>query len=117
MVEAYRHDRIDFVEKSLTGLWSARAHRRIWVVTRATIGGHLTTSLQDYGVLVTDNEVVWFFDDKEFFRHPLYRANDPMLGQSYMLLDLAISKDWPVKIPASGYIDLFIDSVRLYSSD
>jgi beta-glucanase (GH16 family) len=61
------------------------------------VGADLTTGFQDYGVLVTDKEVVWYFDNAEIFRRTLYRAEDPALGKFYMLLDFAISQDWPVK--------------------
>lgn len=80
-------------------------------------GANLTTGYHDYAALVTDVEVVWYFDGIEIFRHPLYRSKDATMGEFFVLLDLVISQDWPVKIPANNQIDLFIDSVRIYSAD
>jgi beta-glucanase (GH16 family) len=77
----------------------------------------ITTDFHLYGILITDNEVVWYFDNVEVFRKPLYRANDASLGKFFALIDLSLSYDWPVQPPPAQYIDLFVDYIRIYSAD
>ncbi|MCE4225124.1 glycoside hydrolase family 16 protein [Methylobacterium sp. C25] len=82
------------------------AQRNITGLPDYSLGFH------DYGVETTDDEVIFYFDGAEKFRAPLYRA----VSQSpfFMMLTLAISQDWPVAVPPSGYYDLWIDQVRVY---
>ncbi|GLS42683.1 glycoside hydrolase family 16 protein [Methylobacterium brachythecii] len=82
------------------------AQRNITGLPDYSLGFH------DYGVEITDDEVIFYFDGAEKFRAPLYRAASQ--SPFFMMLTLAISQDWPVAVPPSGYYDLWIDHVRVY---
>lgn len=69
-------------------------------------------AFHDYGVEITDDEVVFYFDGIEKFRAPLYRKAS--VSPFFMMLTLAMSQDWPITVPPSGYYDLWIDHVRVY---
>lgn len=69
-------------------------------------------AFHDYGVEITDDEVIFYFDGIEKFRAPLYRK--ATVSPFFMMLALAMSQDWPITVPPSGYYDLWIDHVRVY---
>lgn len=117
VVEAYGHDRSNYMTTIHNWQPQAKSDGADKNTAGKLGGASLTDDYHDYAVLVTDDEVIWYFDEIEIFRHSLFRANDITLGKFFVLLDLAISQDWPVVIPESKYIDLYIDSVRIYSSD
>lgn len=117
VVEAYGHDRLNYMATIHDWKEQGKSDGAERNTSGRLRGANLTTGYHDYAALVTDKEVVWYFDDIEIFRHPLYRADDFTMGKFFVLLDLAISQDWPVKIPENGQIDLFIDSVQIYSAD
>lgn len=66
----------------------------------------------DYGVEITEKELIFYFDGQEKFRAPLFRAASQ--SPFFLMLTLAISQDWPVMVPPAGYYDLWIDQVRIY---
>ncbi len=72
----------------------------------------LSLGFHDYGVEITDDEVIAYFDGKETFRAPLYRKET--VSPFFMILTLAMSHDWPIAVPPSGTYDLWIDHVRVY---
>jgi hypothetical protein len=96
--------------------WGPGGHPHAYLTGDLTVGD-ITTDFHAYGIQITETEVIWYFDDKEVFRKPLYRAADPTLGKFFPIMDLAISYDWPVQIPPSGHIDLLIDRISVYSAD
>ncbi|GJD54723.1 glycoside hydrolase family 16 protein [Methylobacterium dankookense] len=69
-------------------------------------------AFHDYGVEITDDDVVFYFDGIEKFRAPLYRK--ATVSPFFMMLTLAMSQDWPITVPPAGYYDLWIDHVRVY---
>lgn len=117
VVEAYGHDQSNYMATIHNWKEQKKPDDAEKNTSGLLRGANLTNSYHDYAALVTDKEVIWYFDEIEIFRHSLYRADDTTMGQFFVLLDLAISQDWPVIIPASKQIDLFIDSVRIYSAD
>lgn len=117
IVEAYGHDRLNYMATIHNWKANAKSEGAGQNTSGKLRGVDLTAGYHDYAALVSDKEVVWYFDDIEIFRHSLYRADDFTMGQFFVLLDLAISQDWPVEIPANNHIDLFIDSVKIYSAD
>jgi beta-glucanase (GH16 family) len=74
--------------------------------------GDLSLSFHDYGVDITDDTVIFYFDGMEKFRTPLFRRDS--LSPFFIMLTLAISHDWPVDIPPSQYYDLWVDRVRIF---
>jgi hypothetical protein len=70
------------------------------------------TRFHTYGVLLTKDEVIWYFDDREVRRRPNVDFNRP----AYMLLNLAVGGEWPgspdstTPFPAK----MTIDWVRAY---
>jgi hypothetical protein len=69
-------------------------------------------AFHDYGVEITDDEMIFYFDGAAKFRAPLFRHQT--VSPFFMMLTLAISQDWPVTVPPAGYYDLWIDQVRVY---
>lgn len=115
VVEAYGHDRNAYMA-TLHNWRPGLSEQSVEHNTRKELAGRdISSEYHDYGVKVTDSEVIWYFDEKEVFKAPLYRAEDAQLGNFFTLLDLAISQDWPVVVPPNKRIDLYIDSVRIYS--
>lgn len=75
----------------------------------------LTQDFHLYGVQITDTEVFIYFDRKEVQRFPLPRAKT--VGKFFVLLNNAIHTDSGVDVPASGYADVVIDYLRIWSAD
>jgi beta-glucanase (GH16 family) len=70
------------------------------------------TRPHNYGVLVTHDEIVWYFDDHEVRRRP----NTDFHAPTYMLLNLAIGGTWPGTPDSSTPFPavMTIDWVRAY---
>lgn len=84
--------------------------------SRTTVGSAVnvpdTEGFHNYGLLWTENELVWYFDDTEIFR-----ANTPadMHKPMYMLVNLAVGG--AAGIPADGLAtpaEMQIDYIRAY---
>ncbi|CAM3180126.1 Endo-1,3-1,4-beta-glycanase ExsH [Methylobacterium mesophilicum] len=80
-------------------------------------GANTQTDFHTYGLRITDTESIWYFDEKELVRFPLYRANDTNLGAFFAMIDLSVGGGWPVDQPKSGYMEMLVDYVRIYSAD
>ncbi len=116
VIEGYGHD---------TSAYMATLHD--WPPPSANAKSHPfsqkhVTGLGDYawafhtlGCAVTDTEVIYYWDGVEKFRTPLYRAKT--VSPFFLMLTLAMSHDWPIKVPPSGYYDLWFDYVRVYEGD
>lgn len=112
-IEGYGHARQSYVATvhdwpppSAQGKGYRKALRNITGLPDLTLGFH------DYGVDITEDEVIAYFDGKEQFRAPLYRKE--RVSPFFMILTLAMSHDWPIAVPPSGTYDLWIDHVRVY---
>lgn len=113
VVEGYGHDTDSYVATqhdwpppSAKGAGYRRSQRNIEGLP------DYSWSFHDFGAEITDSEVVFYFDGVEKFRAPLYRAST--ISPFFLLIVLAMSHDWPITVPPSGYYDLWIDHVRIY---
>lgn len=85
--------------------------------TKATTGAHVasTEGFHSYGILWTEEELVWFFDDVEVARAPTPAdMHDPM----YMIVNLAVGG--MAGAPADGLAtpaEMKIDYIRAYALD
>lgn len=76
----------------------------------------MTTAVRTIGILIDDTKVTWFIDDKQISQFALPRA--ATVDKFYWMLDNALSGgDWPLVVPPAGYLDMFVDFIRLYSAD
>ncbi|MBX9932018.1 MAG: glycoside hydrolase family 16 protein [Methylobacterium sp.] len=113
VIEAYGHSNTSYVATehdwpppSAGSKGYRRAQKNLTGLPDLTLGFH------DYGVEITDDDTIYYFDGKEVFRAPLYRKDT--VSPFFLMLTLAMSHDWPIVVPPSGYYDLWIDRVRVY---
>ncbi|MGY2051381.1 glycoside hydrolase family 16 protein [Methylobacterium sp. JK268] len=97
----------DWPPPAAKGTGYRRQQRNVTGLPDAALGFH------DYGVTVTQDEIVFTFDGTETMRTGLFRRE--RVSPFFMLLTLAMSHDWPIVVPPSGYYDLWVDHVRVYS--
>ncbi len=113
VIEGYGHSTTSYVATehdwpppSAKGKGYRRAQRNITGLPDSSLAFH------DYGVEVSDDELIFYHDGIEKFRAPLYRKET--VSPFFAMLALAMSHDWPITVPPSGYYDLWIDHVRIY---
>lgn len=113
VIEGYGHSTTSYVATehdwpppSAKGKGYARAQRNITGLPDNSLAFH------DYGVEITDDELIFCYDGVEKFRAPLYRKGT--VSPFFLMLTLAMSHDWPITVPPAGYYDLWIDHVRVY---
>lgn len=72
--------------------------------------GHLTDAFRDYGVLVGEEEIVFYLDREEMGRLPTPKDH---IGPLFILLNLALGSGWPiVDTPNPSF--MYVDHVRAY---
>ena len=72
--------------------------------------GSLTKSFHNYGVLITDEDMTFYFDRKEYLRLPTPALfKQPM----YMIADLALGGGWPIEKLQSP-ATMLIEYIRVY---
>lgn len=113
VVEAYGHDQ---------SWYMATAHR--WPGAEQNSGkyenihkgipvaGH-ANAFHTYGIRLTRSEMIWYLDDKEVQRAPLYRADT--VSPFFLMANLSMGGGWPSRVPPAGYYDLWIDHIRVYA--
>lgn len=113
VIEGYGHSPTSYVATqhdwpppSAKGKGYRRTQRNITGLPDYSVAFH------DYGVEITDDEVIFYHDGLEKFRAPLYRKET--VSPFFVMLALAMSHDWPIMVPPSGYYDLWVDHVRIY---
>lgn len=113
VIEGYGHSTTSYVATehdwpppSAKGKGYARAQRNITGLPDGSL------AFRDYGVEITDDEVIYYYDGIEKFRAPLYRKDT--VSPFFLMTTLAMSHDWPITVPPSGYYDLWIDHIRVY---
>ncbi len=113
VIEGYGHSTTSYVATehdwpppSANGAGYRRLQKNITDLPDYSLAFH------DYGVEITDNEMIFCFDGVEKFRAEVYRQQT--VSPFFMMLTLAMSHDWPITVPPSTYYDLWIDHVRVY---
>ncbi len=111
-VEAYGHDQSWYMatEHRWPGFDQGGTHT--YVTEKVQRRLQAEEGFHTYGVRLTDNEVIWYFDSEEVYRAPLYRAE--VVSPFYLMIDLAMGGGWPVAVPPSEYYDLWVKSVHVY---
>lgn len=92
-----------------TGSGSAGAKE----VGNIEVGSDITAGFHTYGCLITETQVVWFFDGTEKYRKPLPKAGT--VSPFYVIIDMAMGGGWPIEVPVNGYYEMQIDFVRIWS--
>lgn len=110
IVEAYGHEPYAYVFTQHAWRGAGNGDAQIQVTRLPDTSADFHT----YGARITDTEIIVYFDGLEKGRVPLAAA--AVVDPFFPLLDLAISQDWPVKIPPSGRITMQIDYVRVYAA-
>lgn len=111
--ESYGHDTSAYVATehdwpppSANGAGYRRAQKHVTGLADYSLRFHR------FGIELTDTQAIFYLDGVEKFRTALYRA--ATVSPFFMMVTLAMSHDWPIEIPPSGYYDLWIDYVRVY---
>jgi hypothetical protein len=124
-------DEMDVIEAYGTndgsGLWSGyRIATHFWgrpepafphaaLVETTDLGGlsSWSTTFHTYGLLVTESDTVYYFDDLEVLRHPT-GSLAKVLPMGF-LVNLALGSGWPIDLERYGnQSDMWVDYVRLY---
>lgn len=92
---------------SAVAVWSkdASVEQRIDPIQHEVPYGHLTDAFRDYGVLVGEDEIVFYLDKQEMGRVPTPKEH---MGPLFILLNLALGSGWPIdetKNPSYMYVD------------
>ncbi len=113
VIEGYGHSPTSYVATihdwpppSANGKGYVRAQRNITDLPDGTVAFH------DYGVEITDDMVIFYYDGVEKLRAPLYRKD--LVSPFFLMLGMSMSHDWPITVPPSGSYDLWVDHVRVY---
>jgi beta-glucanase (GH16 family) len=109
IIEGYMHDTRTY--RTTVHDWRPDGHNEIATSADTRLADY-SADFHLFGAEVTQTEIVWYFDRREVFRAPLPKADkiDPF----FLLLNLGMSADWPIEVPAGGYLDLLVDYVRVY---
>ncbi len=91
--------------------WGTKQH------TMATASNldDLTAEFHTYGYLVDDTDVKVYLDGEYLHKIPLYRSQT--VDKFFWMFNLAMGGGWPVTVPSTGYYDMQIDYIRIYSKD
>ena len=95
--------------------WTTDGSQQTHASTRLENLPDTTNEFHSYGCLVTDTEIVVFFDGIEKSRAPLPRAE--MVSSFFVILDMAMGGGWPIELPANRYYEAQVDYVRIWSAD
>ncbi len=113
VIEGYGHSATSYVATehdwpppAAKGVGYRKAMKNVTELPDTSLAFH------DYGVEITDDEVIYHFDGKPVFRAPLYRKET--VSPFFLILTLAMSHDWPIQVPPANRYDLWIDRVRVY---
>lgn len=110
VVEGYGHDSDAYM--ATLHLWPPPGSTKHQEVAMRVRQGGLANAFHRYGIRLTDREAIWYFDDTEVFRRPLFEAETA--SPFFLMVNLSIGGGWPAPVPPSGYYDLWVDYVRLY---
>ncbi len=75
-----------------------------------------TSDWHVYACAVDDTDMTCYIDDKVTYKIPIPvpELKDPF----YWMFDNALSAgDWPIVVPPAGYVDMWIDYIRIFSAD
>ena len=75
----------------------------------------LTADFHTYGYLVEDADVKVYLDGQYLHEIPLYRPET--VDKFFWMFNLAMGGGWPIEVPSTGYYDMQIDYIRIYSKD
>jgi hypothetical protein len=82
-----------------------------WGEGDASMVQGMTDDFHNYGVLIEEKEIVWYFDGIELWRQKTPEAAKVPL---YVLVDLAMGGGWPIdKAVSPSY--MYVDYVRVYA--
>ncbi|WP_020619323.1 discoidin domain-containing protein [Paenibacillus daejeonensis] len=74
--------------------------------------GNSASTWHIYGTKVTPEEIIYYIDNVEVWRHPTFeQANTPL----YFMINLALGGGWPIDLDAyHNQLDLYVDYVRVF---
>lgn len=111
IVEAYGHDPAGACQAKHWWSGSPESHQTNCSSDNFAYGDNAST-WHTYGAKVTDDEVIYYIDDVEVWRHASFaQANTPL----YFMLNLALGGGWPIDLsPYGDQIDMYVDYVRVF---
>lgn len=74
-----------------------------------------TSNFHTYGCMITDTEIVMFFDGVEKSRQSLPRAKT--VSPFFIVLDMAMGGGWKIEVPDNKYYETYVDYVKVWSAD
>ncbi|MDG0814707.1 glycoside hydrolase family 16 protein [Cohnella rhizosphaerae] len=111
IVEAYGHDPAGACQAKHWWSGSPESHQTNCSSENFAYGDNAST-WHTYGAKVTEDEVIYYIDDVEVWRHDSFaQANTPL----YFMLNLALGGGWPIDLsPYGDQIDMYVDYVRVF---
>lgn len=109
VVEYYGHSTSAF--HSVLHVWYRDAARKRGTGMKTDVPeGALIDAFHTYGVDVSPNTIVFFFDGEEFWRHP---TPPELTGPVYPIINLALGSGWPIDETPSPSV-LQVDYVHVW---
>ncbi|GBF76778.1 hypothetical protein PA598K_05265, partial [Paenibacillus sp. 598K] len=110
-IEAYGHDPQGACQSTHWWVGNPEQHETNCASDNFAYGDNAST-WHIYGTKVTPEEIIYYIDNVEVWRHPTFeQANTPL----FFMINLALGGGWPIKLePYHDQLDLYVDYVRVF---